>query len=88
MCGQPCEAILLPATRPSPQEAIMSHQPHLAQAIAEQRQAELIAAAARYRLARAARLAADTRGAGSRRRAAGELIGRLRRRRRLQALPE
>jgi hypothetical protein len=47
-----------------PQEAIMSHPPLLLQAIAEQRQAELIGAAERYRLTRAARLAARTRGAG------------------------
>ena len=40
----------------------MSHLPPLLQAIAEQRQAELIGAAERYRLVRAARLAARTRG--------------------------
>lgn len=36
----------------------MSHQVHFAQAIAEQRQAELVAAAAQYRLVRLARAAA------------------------------
>jgi hypothetical protein len=36
----------------------MSHQAHFAQAIAEQRQAELVAAAAHYRLVRLARAAA------------------------------
>ena len=41
----------------------MSHQaPHFAQAIAEQRQAELVAAAAHYRLVRLARTAVRGRG--------------------------
>jgi hypothetical protein len=40
----------------------MSHQAHFAQAIAEQRQAELVAAAAQYRLVRLARAAARGRG--------------------------
>jgi hypothetical protein len=54
----------------------MSHQPLLSQAIAEQRQAELIGAAERHRLARAARAAARTRGARP-----GRLTGRRRARR-------
>jgi hypothetical protein len=49
----------------------MSQQPLLMQAIAEQRQAELIGAAERHRLTRAARLAARTHGAGP-----GRLPGR------------
>jgi hypothetical protein len=58
----------------------MSHQPPLLQAIAEQRQAELIGAAERHRLARAARLAARTRGArpGRGRRARRALVRRSR----------
>jgi hypothetical protein len=65
----------------------MSHPEHLLQAIAEQRQAELIAAAERYRLARrarAARVRAGTRGAepdrpqGRGRRPVRELMGRFR----------
>jgi len=65
----------------------MSHPEHLLQAIAEQRRAELIAAAERYRLARPARAArarAGTRGAepdrlpGSGRRPVRALMGRLR----------
>ena len=40
----------------------MSHQAHFAQAIAEQRQAELVAAAAHYRLVRLARTAVRGRG--------------------------
>jgi hypothetical protein len=40
----------------------MSHQAHFAQAIAEQHQADLVAAAAQYRLVRLARAAARGRG--------------------------
>jgi hypothetical protein len=40
----------------------MSHRAHFAQAIAEQRQAELVAAAVQYRLVRLARAAARGRG--------------------------
>ena len=60
----------------------MSHQPLLLQAITAQRQAERIGAAERQRLARAARLAARTRGAhpGSRRRVRRGLLRRSRRR--------
>jgi hypothetical protein len=60
----------------------MSH--HFAQAIAEQRQAELIAAAAQYRLVRLARAAARGRGTTPLRphgrRAARQLVGRFSRR--------
>jgi hypothetical protein len=52
--------MLLPAAQTPAQEVIMSH--HVAQAIAEQRQAELVAAAAHYRLVRLARAAAHRRG--------------------------
>jgi hypothetical protein len=59
----------------------MSHQAHFAQAIAEQRQAELIAAAAQYRLVRLARAAAHGRGTTplrpGDRRAARQLVGWL-----------
>ena len=44
----------------------MSHPDHLLQVIAEQRQAELIAAAEQYRLARPARAAADAFARGDR----------------------
>jgi hypothetical protein len=64
----------------------MSHPEHPLQAIAEQRQAELIAAAAQYRLARSARatrVRAGTRGADDRlpgraRRPVRDLMGRFR----------
>jgi hypothetical protein len=65
----------------------MSHPEHLLQAIAEQRQAELIAAAEQYRLARparATRVRAGTRGAepdrlpGYGRRLVRDLMGRFR----------
>jgi hypothetical protein len=62
----------------------MSHHTHFAQAIAEQRQAELVAAAAQYRLVRLARAAARGRGATPLRprgrRAAPQLMGRFSRR--------
>jgi hypothetical protein len=65
----------------------MSHPEHLLQAIAEQRQAERIAAAERYRLARSARatrVRAGTRGAvpdrppGRGRRPVRDLLGQFR----------
>jgi hypothetical protein len=52
----------------------MSHQAHSAQAIAEQRQAELVAAAAQYRLARG-HGTTPLRPRG--RRAARQLVGRF-----------
>jgi hypothetical protein len=59
----------------------MSHQAHFAQAIAEQRQAELVAAAAQYRLVRLARAAARRHGTTPLRprgrRAARQLVGWL-----------
>jgi hypothetical protein len=76
--------MLLPAAQTPAQEVIMSHQAHFAQAhfaqaIAEQRQAELVAAAAQYRLARLARAAARGRGTTPLRprgrRAARQLVG-------------
>jgi hypothetical protein len=75
--------MLLPAQTPA-REVIMSHQVHFAQAIAEQRQAELVAAAAQYRLVRLARAAARGRGTTPLRppgrRAAWQLVGRVSRR--------
>ena len=54
----------------------MSHQAHFGQAIAEQRQAELAAAAAQYRLARAAARGRGTTPLRPRgRRAARQLVG-------------
>ena len=54
----------------------MSHHTHFGQAIAEQRQAELVAAAAQYRLARAAARGRHTTPLRSRgRRAARQLVG-------------
>jgi hypothetical protein len=85
MRDQPCRKTLLPATETSPQEPMMSHQPDLVQAIANQRQAESVAAAAQYRLVRAARVAAGTRGSepdrlpGRGRRPVRDLVGRFRR---------
>ena len=59
----------------------MSHQVHFGQAIASQRQAELIAAAAQYRQVRLARAARGTTPLHPRgRRAARQLVGRLSRR--------
>jgi hypothetical protein len=54
----------------------MRHQPLLLQAITEQRQAELVGAAERHRLARAAGLAARTRLPGRRRHPRRGLLGR------------
>jgi hypothetical protein len=81
MWAQPGQAMLLPAAQTPAQEVIMSHQAHFAQAIAEQRQAELVAAAAHYRLVRLARTAVRGRGTTPLRprgrRAARQLVGRL-----------
>jgi hypothetical protein len=58
----------------------MTHQVHVAQAIAEQRQAEFAAAAARYRLVRLARGRGATPLRPRGRRAARQLVGRFSRR--------
>jgi hypothetical protein len=75
--------MILSAAQTPAQEVIMSYQPPFAQAIAEQRQAEL-AAAAHYRLVRLARAAAHGRETTPLRpggnRAARQLAGWLSRR--------
>jgi hypothetical protein len=58
----------------------MSHQAHFAQAIAEQRQAELVAAAAQHRLVRLARGRGTTPLRPRGRRAARQLVGGISRR--------
>jgi hypothetical protein len=81
MWAQPAQAMLLSAAKTPAQEVIMTHQVHVAQAIADQRQAELVAAAAQYRLARAAARGRGITPLRSRgRRAARQLVGGFSRR--------
>jgi hypothetical protein len=70
--------MLLSAAQTPAQEVNMSHHTHFAQAIAEQRQAELVAAAAQYRPARGRGTTTPLRSRG--RRAARRLVGGFSRR--------